>query len=187
MINHIFDSNSFKVISLFSLSPGSRFRRKEIKDRTKMHNLPLDNALKRLLAGQILKKEGNLYAMNLQDDSSKKILEIAKENYKKLKEPPFDVYLLLTDLVGAVAGSRDIEIHLFGSYSKLVYSENSDVDIAVITPKKFDKKNLSKTVEKLEKLYGKNIETHLFVKDEFFRNKTDSLVKDILQNGIRLI
>jgi len=187
MINQIFDSDSFKIISLFSLSPGSRFRRKEIKEKTKLNNIPLDKALSKLLSTKILNKKNNLYEINFQDENAKKVLELASKQYKELKELPFDVYLLLLDLVLAFSTIKNVELYLFGSYSKLIYNEKSDVDIAILTPERFDKKRISKTIERLEKVYKKNIEIHFFTKKIFYRSKKDALVREIIKNGVRLI
>lgn len=187
MINQIFDKDSFKIMSLFSLSPGSKFRRIEIKERTKLNNVPLDNALQRLLSSQILKRDKNLYAINFQNDLSKQVLEIPAKQYKNLKELPFNVYLLLLDLVKEISTTKGIELYLFGSYSKLVYNEKSDVDIAILTPEKFDKNNIQNITQKLEEIYAKNVEIHFFTKKLFYKNKKDPLIKEIIQNGIKLV
>ena len=187
MINQIFDLDSFKIISLFSLSPGSRFRRNEIKEKTKLNNVPLDKALLRLVYSRILKKEENFYKINFQNENAKKIIDISSGQYKDLKELPFDVYLLLLDLVSKLSIIRGIEVYLFGSYSKLIYNEKSDVDIAILTPKIFDKKNIRKITQKLEIVYKKSIELHFFEKKLFYKNKKDPLVKEIIKNGVRII
>src|SRR3989338_3968181 len=98
MISSIFDQNIFKTISLFSLAPGSRFSRKEIKEKTKLNNVPLDTSLIRLLKSEILQKEGNYYSVNFENEDGKNIVQIAAKRYKQLKEIPFDVYLLLIDV-----------------------------------------------------------------------------------------
>jgi len=187
MINQIFDKDSFKIISLFSLSPGSRFRRTEIKNRTKLNNVTLDKALQRLLSTQILKKHKSLYEINFQDDISKQILGIATKQYKTLKELPFDVYLIILDFVKEISTLKGIEAYLFGSYSKLVYNKESDVDIAILTIEKTRKENIKKMVQKLEKNYGKIIETHFFNKKQFYKNKRDPMVKEIIKNGTKLV
>ncbi len=187
MINQIFDLDSFKIISLFSLSPGSRFRRKEIKERTKLNNVPLDKALLRLLSCKILKRDENFYKINFQNENAKKIIEISSKQYKELKELPLDIYLLLLDLVSGFSIIKGIEVYLFGSYSKLIYNEKSDVDLAVLITEKFNKKTTQKTVQKLEKVYKKNIEIHFFVKRLFYKNRKDPLVKEIIKNGVRLV
>jgi len=82
---------------------------------------------------------------------------------------------------------RGIEVYLFGSYSKLIYNEKSDVDIAILTSKTFDKKNIQKITQKLEIVYKKSIELHFFEKKLFYKNKKDPLVKEIMKNGVRII
>ena len=187
MINQIFDSDSFKIISLFSLSPGSAFKRNEIKEKTKLNNVPLDKTLLKLLYSGILKKENNLYKIDFRNEYAKKLIDISSGQYKDLKELPFDVYLLLSDLTLKLSTIKYIEAYLFGSYSKLIYNEKSDVDIAILTPKIFDKKNVLKIIRKPERVYGKIIEVHFFEKKSFYENKKDPLVKEIIKNGMRII
>src|SRR3989344_3645110 len=181
MINHLFNQDIFKIISLFNLSPGSRFNRKEIKDKINLNNLPLDNALSKLISSNILTKKGNYYSINFENEYAKILLNMVSKQYKLLKEIPFNIYLLLLDLIYYISKFKGLEAYLFGSYSKLIYRENSDIDIAVLG--NIDKKLLQKFIIKLEKDYQKNIEVHFFDKKEFYKNKNDPLVKDILRNG----
>ncbi len=187
MISQIFDDNVFKVIALFALSPGSRFRRKEIQEKTKLNNVPLDKALSKLMSTGILKKENGLYSINHEDRSSGQIITLASLQHKELKNLPLNVYLLLVDLVSEFSVFKNIELWLFGSYSKLVYTEKSDIDMAILGKNEIDKKETRKILRKLEKQHGKEIEEHFFDKNTFYKNKKDPLVKEILQNGIRLI
>ena len=76
MISQIFYANSFKIVALFALSPGSRFKRKEIKEKTKLNNVPLDKALSRLVSSGIVKKENNLFSINFESKE-------AEKNYRK--------------------------------------------------------------------------------------------------------
>ena len=77
------------------------------------------------------------------------------------------------------------DVYLFGSYAQLIFNEKSDMDIAIISDK-VNKKEVEKIIRKLEKKHKKVIETHFFSK-KFYNNKRDILVKEILQNGVRLI
>lgn len=187
MISQVFDHDTFKILSLFSMSPGSGFSRKEIKEKTRLNNVPLDKALAKLLSSMILVRERNYYSLNFNEPLSKDFIRICQLQHRKLKEIPFDVYLLLVDMVSDLSTEKGIEAFLFGSYSKLVYKKDSDVDIAILTVKRFDKKRIEKVIGKLEKTYGKGIEIHYFEKNEFYRNKKDQLVKSILKDGTRLI
>lgn len=189
MIELIFDKDCFKILSLFSVSPGSGFRRTLIKDKTLLNNVPLDKALTRLVRANVLRNDRNVYRINFESEYSKKVLEIVEKQHKEMKELPLNVYFLIIDLVDSlsVMKRKKIEVYLFGSYSKLVYREKSDVDIAVLGPEDMGNKTLLKISNKLEDKYGKHVEVHDFVKEDFYRNKKDPLVNDILTNGIRLI
>ena len=74
MINPAFTPDCFKIMTLFSVSPGSRHNRNEIKEKIGLNNVPLDNALFRLLNSSILKKEGNFYSVNFENEEGKKCL-----------------------------------------------------------------------------------------------------------------
>ncbi len=187
MISQIFNQDAYKILSLFSLSPGSRFNRTEIKDRTKLNNVPLDKALPKLLSSGMLARNRNYYSVNFDKPLSKTMIEICSKQYRELKEIPFDVYLLILDIAEKLSSCRDVDAYLFGSYSKLVYTEKSDVDIAVLTTGNFEKKKIAKEAGKLEKIYKKEVEIHYFDKAKFYKNKGDPLVRGILKDGVKLI
>lgn len=187
MINPVFDQNIFKILSLFSLALGSRFTRKEIKEKAKLNNVPLDNSLLKLTKLEILKREGSYYSVNFENEDGKNIIQLLAKQYKQLKEVPFDVYLILADISYNLSPIKGAEAYLFGSYSKLVYREDSDIDIAVLITKKLDKKFLKNQINRLEKVYRKNIEIHYFDKFNFYKNKKDPLIKEIIKNGIRIV
>jgi|SRR5271157_2328071 len=189
MIEMIFDKDCFKILSLFSISPGSGFRRTQIKEKTLLNNVPLDKALTRLMITNILRNDKNIYRINFENEYSKKVVEIVSKQHKDMKELPLNVYFLIIDLVDYLSAMKrkSIEVYLFGSYSKLIYREKSDVDIAVLGPEDLDIDAISEISKKLENKYDKHIELHEFVKGEFYKNKRDPLVNDILTNGIRLI
>ncbi len=183
MISLIFEKDIFKVLTIFSLEPGARFKRADIKEKTLMNNVPLDNTLLKIVKSGFLKKEGKLYSVNFNDDTNKQILNNIQRQYKYLKEIPLNIYFLLIDFIYSLNLSS-IDIYLFGSYSKLIFKEGSDVDIAMVGAVKKD--IIGKIVRKLEKKYKKTIEIHHFDKENFYKNKSDPLVKDIIKNGVRL-
>ncbi|MFH0752432.1 MAG: nucleotidyltransferase domain-containing protein [archaeon] len=185
MISQAFTQNCFKIITLFSLSPGSNLNRTEIKNKTRLNNVPLDNALTSLTNSGILKKKTN-YSINFEHDYSKPLLELCKKQYKQLKELPLNAYFPIIDLTNSLSKLKDLEIILFGSYSKLIYTTKSDIDLALLHSRMIDKKAVQKTTQWLEKTYGINIEIHYFDKEGFYKNKKDPLVKEILKNGVKL-
>jgi len=186
MIAQIFDSSAFKILTVMSLSKGSRFQRKELKERTRMNNVILDKALQTLLNSDVIKKEDRYFAFNLENKYAKQVSEMLLQQYKELKELPLDVYFSISDFVSFLSRVK-LEAYLFGSYSKLVFKESSDIDLAVISDSiNGYKKEISKFIQKIEKKYEKTIELHYFG-SEFYKNKKDPLVNEILKNGIRLI
>lgn len=186
MISQVFDIDCFKIMSLFSVSPGSSFRRNEIKEKTMINNVPLDKALLRLVSSSIVKKEKNIYRINFESEEALKIIEIAKRQHKMLREVPLGVYFLVLDMARLISSQKGVETYLFGSYSKMVYKENSDIDIAIIHPAEFSRKEIEKASLKLEKSYSKKVDMHYFDKKAFYSNKKDPLVAEILRNGIRI-
>lgn len=180
----IFDKEVFKILTIFSLMPGGRFFRKELKEKTKMNNVTLDAALNILINARIIIKKGRYLSLNL--ENSKQILDIIKNNYKKLKELPINVYFSIIDFVSFISRFGNIEVYLFGSYSKLVYKDTSDIDIAIISTNNLNRKMLAKSIQKIEKRFNKAVEIHYF-DSNFYKNKKDPLVNDILKNGIKLI
>lgn len=194
MISDLFDKNIVKILTFFSISPGSKYNRKEIKEKTKMNNLPLDNALIRLLKSEILKQEKNLYFLNLNEPSEVKDLwkYIYHVYYDKFHSLPFDIFYILIEISDKLSLIKSIKnIFLFGSYAKLIYKEDSDVDIAIIFYKKIkdkmrEEKKINKIIAKIEKKNKKRIEIHFF-SEEDLKHKEDPLIKDIIKNNIQII
>jgi len=181
----LFDKNIIKILTVFSLSPGSRLNRLTVQEKTKINNIVLDKTFALLLNSNILSKERNLLSLNLKNEETKKILEIVSENYNRLKQLPLSAYFMVLDILEGIIKIKNIgEVYLFGSYSKLIFKESSDIDLAIIS-NEVNKKEINKAVQKLEKQFNKKIEIHFFTK-EFYKNKRDPLVKEILQNGVML-
>ena len=76
-------------------------------------------------------------------------------------------------------------IVLFGSFRNGEDLSTSDVDIAIVS-NQINKKEADKVIKKLEKKHKKEIELHYFTRN-FYKNKRDPLVKEILQHGIKMI
>src|SRR4030042_432356 len=179
MIN-LFDKNSMKILSLFSISPGSRINRKTIQEKTGMNNIILDKTLSQLVNFKFLSKDKSFFSLNYKNESTKKIIDLLYENYNKLKQLPLKEYFMILDIKEEFSKIKNInDIYLFGSYSKLVFKKTSDIDFAIIS-NKINKKEVNKAILKLEKRFNKKIEAHFFTR-EFYNNKRDPLVKEILK------
>ena len=187
MITDIFDKDAIKVLTLFSVSPGSKFARNEIKEKTMLNNVPLDNAMSVLLNNGLLTREKRFFSLNFENKNSKAILDIIKNEHLRFKEIPLKIYYLLLDTSAVMSNIKNIiKVYLFGSYAKLIYTDRSDVDLAVILERgdKGTIDKIKKSVNKIEKKYGKSIELHFFEKKDM--RQKDPIIKEILKNNVEL-
>jgi len=192
MISILLDKNVVKVLAFFLISPGSRHLRKEIKEKTLMNNSPLDTALKKLLKTQIIKEEKSLLFLNPEETEETKSIKmiITKEHKILLSSIPLKVFDILLDAAEKLSQFKEIkEAYLFGSYSKLIYSIDSDIDIAVILINKIKNPSvelkIEKQIKRIEKKAKKLIELHFFQGKDMKAN--DALIKEILRNGRKMM
>ena len=186
MITNLLNKNSIKIISYLSISPGSKYTRKEIKEKTKLNNVPLDESISRLILLQIIKKERNLYSLNLEHEQTKKIIELIKSEYNKYNVS-YEIFIILLEIMDKISKYRQIQnIILFGSYAKLIHTDRSDIDIAIISSEKINdkvKKGIINRIEQISKKENKKIDAQFFTNKEMKENQSDLLIKDILRNG----
>ena len=175
----IFDKEVFKILVVFSLEPGRKFTRKELKLNTSANNVPLDVALAKLTASQILIKEYRKYRLNTEMNIMK-LVEVVKKEHEKLKLIPLNVYFSVMEVTSKLA-RQNCNIHLFGSYSKLNFNVDSDVDLAVVSDQKLD----FSFVNAIEKKYGKQIQIHE-LGPEIYKKRNDLFVRDVL-DGTRVL
>lgn len=189
MIINLIDKNILKVLALFLISPGSKYLRKEIKEKTEINNVPLDNSLNKLLNFKIINKEKDLLILNF-DSKSKELIEEIRKEFIGLNLP-LKIYYILLDIIEKISEVSYIkEVYLFGSYAKLIYHENSDIDIAVafsnkIKNKKKIEKKIDGRIEKISNNQKKSIQMHYFLEKDM--KEKDPIIKDIVRNGKRLI
>ncbi len=190
MITNIFDRNLIRIISFLIISPGSKYNRKELKENTEMNNIPLDKTLKKLKSLHIIEEKNHLFSLNFQDDKINKILESIQKEYKEFNLQ-YKIFNLLIDITEKLSMIKEIkEVKLFGSYSKLIYNQKSDIDLAVIFYDKIkNKKKIQKKVDgmilKISKKSKKEIESHFFSEKDM--KAKDQLIKEILRNNKSLI
>lgn len=182
----LLDFNIEKILTLFSISWGSRWNRKIIKEKTGLPNVVLDKYLSKLLNFGFLIKEKNLFSINFKNAEIGGIIKNLSADYLKFKQLQLKEYFMIRDISRKISETKNVEnVYLFGSYSKLIFRKDSDIDIAIVS-EDVDKKKIGEVIKNLEKRYKKTIEVHFFSK-KFYKNKKDPLVKEILQHGIKLI
>ena len=110
----------------------------------------------------------------------------------KIANIPLKVQYILLDFANYALRFKFIKnIILFGSYSKLIFSEKSDIDIAVVFSNRIRnragvEKKLMALEEKLSRKYKKKIQMHFFLEGDL-KHKEDPLIRDILRNGVVLV
>jgi hypothetical protein len=186
MIGLIFDTNCFKILSLFSVFPETGYKRNEVKEKTRLNNVPLDKALTKLLLAHVLTVENNIYSLDMDDKNTKRAVKIALRQYRALNELPFDLYLLLIDLVDGFSHIKNLELYLSDDPSKSSYQKSS-IEISIVTPKEVDKRSISTIAKKLTTKYRKQIEVHDFITASFYKNQSDPKIKNLIDTGIKLI
>ncbi len=192
MKTNILDKGLAKILSFFLISPGSKYNRKDIQEKTKMNNIPLDNAIQKLLTLKLINKNKQFYFLNFNIEENKRIFSIISDEYKyfNLSHQIFNILIEISDILSKIKEIKSVV--LFGSFAKLIYTENSDMDIAVILDNKI--KNMQKTektikdrIIKIAKKNRKEIELHFFMQKDLQIGKSDPLIKDIIKNGKEIL
>jgi len=184
MIINLLNRNSARILILFSTSPGRRYLRKEIQEKTEINNVPLDSSLAELLSFKLITKKKKIYSLNFENNLVNQILEELKE----ISPVPIKIKFILNDFVFYASKVKEINsIILFGSYSKIIFSDKSDIDIAVICDSKKEMEDkIIAIAEKLSKEYKKEIHVN-FLSEQDLKHKKDALIKDIIRNGRKLL
>ena len=179
MISNLFDKNIVKILTYFLISPGSRYKRKEIKEETEMNNAPLDNTLTKLKALKLISENKKLHALNFNIEKNKEIFYILSNEYKYFNIP-YKIFNILVETAEKLSKYKSVKsVILFGSYAKLIQTENSDIDLSIIV-ENMTKKQTDKIKKEIGKL-SRKIELHFFEEDDM--KAGDPLIKDILKNG----
>lgn len=183
MLTDIFNKEIVKIMCLFCISPGSKHTRDEIKNKFNMQNITLDNSLRNLLKNKILIKEKRFYSVNFENKIYKDLLNIINKEYIRFKEIPLIIFSCLVEISNRFSQNNEIkQIFLFGSYTKLIYNDKSDIDLAIILKKDQNKNKIVDVIKKFETKYNKVIELHFFSEKDL--NQNDPLIKEILRNGV---
>lgn len=184
MLFNLIDKNCARILILLTSSPGRNHTRKEIKDRTELNNVPLDISLNKLLFFKLISEKKKIYSLNLESEMVQKLIK-EKIIFINL---PFKVQFILIEIIDKISRFRGIKnVILFGSYSKLIFTDRSDIDLAIILNNKIkDKSKLEKlifpVINKISKEFKKEVQCHYFLEDDL-KHKEDPLIKDILRNG----
>jgi len=135
----------------------------------------------------LLEQRKNQSMLNLNSIFVPALLELIKLEKEKLESINVAILHVLRELVYEVKNidkNNLIKIALFGSYAKRTYTQNSDVDVALIVKDRNPAEELliTEIVDRLEKRFGKEIQTHYLTENDFLNNT--KLVNEIKKDGV---
>ena len=172
-----------KIIDLLNRNKEKQFTMNEIAKSLNQHYSLVHRMLERISKDKIIFKEkvGNSYICRLNKNNEKTaallaLAEIERKEgfYNKNKE----IKLILEDLVNSIKENA-ISIILFGSYAKGKQTEKSDIDILILTEKKF---LIGKTLRELYAKYGREINPIILTLEELKQQKDENFVKEVISN-----
>ena len=186
--NFLGNKTAWKILRVLSEAPGRGTTRSEIKYITKAGNFALSQALKSLVKYQILlkKKLGKkeIYWLNVANPVVQEIIKLFEIERLELKNLQPSKIIFLAKVLDVIVENLSPEsVILFGSHAKGTATEESDFDLCVIVKEKRAKQKVYLTS------LPENVQVHIFEKKEFeeLRKKKDTLVEEILRDGIKLI
>ena len=170
MNNMVIKQNNYeKVLKIFFDNPNSRFHIREIARISGLNPNTIINISKKLLREELIKREKKKHIVELFANVNEKFKEKKRiNNFKKVIDSRLVDFL--KERFNAEA------ISMIGSYSRGEDSEESDVDIVVISKQEYETLDLSK----FEKILGKEI--HLIISDykkmsnEFYINLINGII-----------
>ena len=183
--------SAWKIVLVLAEAPGKAVSRAEIRALTLMGNKMVDkhvvllNQFEIIVVNKIGKRK--YYKLNLNSIFVPALLELIKLEKEKLESINVAILHVLRELVYEVKNidkNNLIKIALFGSYAKRTYTQNSDVDVALIVKDRNPAEELliTEIVDRLEKRFGKEIQTHYLTENDFLNNT--KLVNEIKKDGV---
>jgi len=139
------------------------------------------NMLKTRKAGKSI-----LCKLNISNQLTKQYLIIASESSKNqiIEKKP-----IIRKIAESITDAKDISAVLFGSYAEGKEQRHSDIDLAFITDKKSDAKNIQDCLKAIEQIHEIEINTLTFTKRQFkdmLTAKEENVGKQILNKHIIL-
>jgi len=185
--NFLGNKTAWKILRILSESPGRGTSRAEIRELARAGNFALSKALKELIRyGILLKKKigkKEIYWLNSANTVVQEILKLFEIERTRLKnlQPSKVIFLAkILDKINSILSPESII--LFGSHAKGTATEESDFDLCVIVKKKKGQRLALASLPE-------NVQIHLFEEKEFeeLKQRKDTLVEEILRDGIKLV
>lgn len=169
--NDIFNSKLLRIISIIFNYPNKAFHIRRLAKEVDVSTTTVSNVVEQLLKYQIIKIEKTELTTNIQAD-------LESENYFSYKRL-FNLFRLeKTGFIKRIIKDHTPEaVVLFGSFTKGEDTEESDIDILLIT-----KKDIRIDTNQLEKEFNRKVNLHILPN----LDKSSAEFKNTLANGIVL-
>lgn len=186
--------SAFRILSVLTKHPGRGYTKEDIKKATKLGGNSIFRTINTLEKNNIIKgqKSGRktYYKINLTNEYVPLITEICKLEREHLNNMDPEITTILREYIRQLTDAIDIDsVYIFGSTARHNYSENSDLDIALVFKNNPDDNSMMKIkdiTQKIENRFKKDIDEHIFRKDEFAKMNIP-YAEAVHRDGIRLI
>lgn len=171
-----------KLVRFMSKNAGKSFTISEIAKSIGEYYSFVHRILGKLVEeGIVLKtKAGKSYlcSLNLGNEKTRTLIQLCEiENRDEFYSESKELKLILEDFVRAVNSENVITIVLFGSYAKGNATKESDIDVLIVSERKF---GIDKVTKEIYAKYGKEINAIMMTPDEFNKQKDKTLIKEIV-------
>ena len=187
---------AWKILLVLGEAPGKAVSRKEIQALTKIGNKVLTKFLRVLEKFHMITAakigKAYYYKCNVSNPFTQPLLLLLNLEKEQLNNLDFFILNVLREFVYELtnASLENLKkVILFGSYAKRTYSENSDIDVAVVLKQKNPEEELVviEIIDKLKTRFKKEIQIHYYAEKEFQEGKKDALIQEIKKDGIPLL
>ncbi|TRZ54931.1 hypothetical protein D4Q76_01400 [archaeon] len=174
-----------KIVDLLAKDTGKIFTINEIAKTLGKYYSFVHRTVNRLAKeGVIIKnKAGKSYlcSLNLENEKTLALIKLGEiEKKEEFCNANKELKLILDDFVESVLKQKDAAaIVLFGSYAKGQETMESDIDILLITRRKFD---IDKMTKDIYAKYGKEISPIMLFPNDFKRQRDKAILKEIISN-----
>lgn len=179
------NQTTLKILGLYASDYKKSLHLREIARETKVDVKAIQLQLKRLekvnVLSCIMKGRNKEYYLNLRNLLSKYYLMLA-ETFASLSY--LGKTFLIKKIINEIGGHIEGTIILFGSFAKGQTSKKSDIDLFVISEKKFDMNVLRETGN----LIGREISVKSANKRQFLKGLEDGdpLIREVVSNHVVL-
>lgn len=172
-----------KVVGLLARDIEKRFTINEIAGALGQHYSFVHRVVNRLSEdGVIIKtKAGKAYlcSMDIKNEKTRALIQLNEIEKREKADMDKVLKLVLDDFVKSLepVNKNIVSIILFGSYAKGTATEESDIDVLLISKGKLD---IEKITKQIYAKYGKEISPVIMSPGEFKRQKNDVLIREIV-------